>query len=106
MSGRAEASVHWHTQILNAGASALEGPGAVVVRYTNEGPQIVSRAYNADDYETTVELRRVAVRRSTQLLNDDTQGWNHYVVARYATGKVVVWTGMHSILCEQDGENS
>jgi hypothetical protein len=98
-------SEHWHVEILDATVAILREPGAVVVRHTNTGPQVVSRVYNADDYKDTTELRRVAVRRSTQLLNEDRDGWNYYVVIRYAGGEVVVWTGMHSILCERGGES-
>lgn len=97
-------AAHWHVQILNAGAEALIDPGAVVVRFTNEGPEVVSRQYRIADYATTTDLRRVAVRRATQLLNEDRDGWNYYVVVRYASGQVVAWSGMHSILAERDAK--
>jgi hypothetical protein len=90
----------WQHDLLRAGAEALPDPGAVVVRLGADGPQVVSRVYRTEDYRTTRELRRVAVRRSTQLLNGDQEGRNHYVAIRYATGQVVIWTGMHSILVE------
>lgn len=100
----ATAPEHWHVEILDATIATLREPGAVVVRLTREGPHVVSRVYRAADYKTTTDLRRVAVRRSTQLLNQDSGGWNYYVVIRYASGEIVAWTGMHSFLCERKAE--
>lgn len=109
---QAERTDSWQDDVLDAGAEKLDAAGAVVVRLTTDGPQVVSRVYSTDDYETpsneaaTSKLRRVAVRRATQLLNQDHGGWNYYVVIRYASGQLVAWTGMHSILCERDGDES
>lgn len=76
-----------------------------MVRLTREGPEVVSRVYRAADYESTIHLRRVAVRRSTHLFNQDSEGWNYYVVIRYASGEVVAWTGMHGILIEREADD-
>ncbi len=92
----------WQQDLLQAGEEALgNDAGAVVIRLARREPQIVSRVYRAENYEDTTELRRVAVRRSTQLLNGDQSGWAYYVAIRYATGRVVIWTDMHSILIEE-----
>lgn len=103
---QAERTRYWQDEVLDTGAEALGDPGAVVVRLTRDSAEVVSRVYDVADYDTTTDLRRVAIRRSTQLLNGDHEGWNYYVVIRYVTGQIVVWTGMHSILTERDGDES
>jgi hypothetical protein len=93
----------WRQGIIDAARAPLTEPGAVVVRLNREGPEVVSRVYRLADYDGTVALRRVAIRRATQLLNADQEGWNYYAVVRYPEGAgFVAWTGMHSILAEAD----
>ena len=91
----------WRQGVIDAARETLTEPGAVVVRLNRLQPEVVSRLYRLADYADTRELRRVAVRRSTQLLNADREGWNYYAVIRYpGAGGYVAWTGMHSILTE------
>jgi len=97
---QAERTDSWQHDLLEAGIEALPDPGAVVIRLVADGPQVASRIYRTEDYKTTRDLRRVAVRRATQLLNEDREGRNYYVAIRYPSGQVVVWTGMHGILIE------
>ena len=88
----------WRQAIAEVGDYALTETGAVIVRLDRDGPHVVSRVYFAADYKDTTTLRRVAITRCTRIMNSDHEGWNHYVVIRYKTGELVVWTGMHSIL--------
>lgn len=95
-------TMDWRTQIADAARPALmsHGVGAVIVRFSAKGCEVVSRFYALSDYRDSRHLAATVWSRATRWINADGEGTNYYVVNRYEDASIVVYNTRHSILYE------